>query len=320
MKILGISCGRRMGNTEVLVKEALMGAQEMGAEVEIIRLGDLTLMPCTGCNHCLEDMFSKGGAGHCILKKDDFPFIDEKIMDSDGLVLGSPIYEKTPPGLLKTLNDRMGPSHDMGIRIIANQLQEEGKAPKGNGIDPRSFKMRAASLIAVGGSEWDTLALPLMHLFALSMQIEVVDKVLFNWVALPGVVALDEEKLQRARESGRHVARTLAKPIEEAVYIGEPGVCPICHSKLVEVRADDKNYPVICGICGVRGTLDVVDGKVAFAIKDEDRPLSHVLLSGKFAHLDELNNVSLKPPANMDELPAALQKYKKYLQYSRPQG
>lgn len=38
MKILGIvaSC-RRLGNTEILTKEALMAAQEQGAEVAIFR-------------------------------------------------------------------------------------------------------------------------------------------------------------------------------------------------------------------------------------------------------------------------------------------
>ncbi len=180
MKILGLSCGRRMGNTEVLVKEALMGAQELGAEVELVRLNDLKLKPCTGCNRCFEDMFTKGGSGDCILKNDDFRFIDEKILECDGLIVGSPIYEKTPPGQLKILNDRMGPSHDMAIRLVAKQLQEEGKVPKKKGLDPRSFKIRAASLIAVGGSEWDTLAIPLMHLFVLPMQMEVVDKALFN--------------------------------------------------------------------------------------------------------------------------------------------
>ncbi len=132
------------------------------------------------------------------------------------------------------------------------------------------------------------------------------------------MVAFDEAKLQRARRSGRHVAEMLAKPLEEAEYIGEAGLCPICHSKVVEIREADKNYPAICGICGVRGTLDVVDGKVTFAIGDEDRPLSHVLLSGKFAHVDELNNVSLKPPTNMDELPGLLEKCRKFLPYSRP--
>ena len=31
MKVLGISCGRRMSNTEIMVKEALMGAEEAWA-------------------------------------------------------------------------------------------------------------------------------------------------------------------------------------------------------------------------------------------------------------------------------------------------
>jgi multimeric flavodoxin WrbA len=307
-----------MSNTEILVKEALMGAQETGAEVELVRLNDLTIKPCTGCNHCLDDMFDKGGVGDCILRNDDFPFIDDKIMECDAMVVGAPIYEKTPPGLLKTLNDRMGPSHDMAFRIMAQKLQDEGKVPKGKGFDPRFFKTRVASLISVGGSEWDTLALPLLHLFALPMQMVVVDKVLFNWVGLPGVVALDDAKLARAHESGRHVGESLKRPAEEATYIGDEGICPICHSKVVEIREEDKNYPAICAICGVRGTLDVTAGKVTFAISDADRPLSHVTLSGKYAHLDELLNVSLKPPANIGELPARLEKYKGKPPYSKP--
>mgnify|MGYP004614484107 CR=1 FL=1 len=49
MKVLGISCGRKMGNTEILVKEALMGAEELGAEVELVRLNDLYRMQCLCC-------------------------------------------------------------------------------------------------------------------------------------------------------------------------------------------------------------------------------------------------------------------------------
>ncbi len=124
MKVLGLTCGRKMSNTEILVKEALMGAEEMGAEVEIVRLMDLDIRPCTGCNSCVIDLFEKAGSGACVLKGDDFPFIDEKILDCDGLVLGSPIYEKGPQGLLKVLNDRMGPSHDMAFRMIAKKIRE----------------------------------------------------------------------------------------------------------------------------------------------------------------------------------------------------
>ena len=288
MKILGISCGRKMGNTEILVKEALMGAEEMGAEVELVRLQDLNLKPCTGCNACVVSLFEKGGSGDCIIKNDDFKFIDEKILECDGIIIGSPIYEKSPSGQLKILNDRMGPSHDMAMRMIAKKIREEKNITTGIGPDERSFKIRAASLIAVGGSEWDNLALPMLHLFTLSMQMEVVDKMLVNWVALPGMVALKDDALERARKSGRHVAETLMKPIEEAKYIGEEGMCPLCHSKLIEVRNDDNNYPTVCGICGVKGTLNVVDGKVKFEVKEEDKAHSHIRLSGKFEHCDEL--------------------------------
>ncbi|MBP2644876.1 MAG: putative NADPH-dependent reductase [Firmicutes bacterium] len=319
MKILGISCGRKMSNTEILVKEALMGAQERGADVELVRLQDLNLKPCTGCNACVIDLFEKGGAGNCILKNDDFPFIDEKIMECDGLILGSPIYEKTPSGQLKVLNDRMGPSHDIAFRMIAKKIREERGITTGQGPDERSFKPRAASLIAVGGSEWDTLALPMMHLFSLSMQMNVVDKMLVNWVGLPGAVVFKEDALERARQSGRHVADTLKKPMEEAKYIGEPGICPLCHSKLVEIRDVNSNYPAICGICGVKGTLQVSGNKVTFEIAEEEIPHSHVMISGKFAHVDELKQVSLKPNPKIHELPERLKKYQSYLTYSKPE-
>ncbi len=63
MKVLGLTCGRKMSNTEILVKEALMGAEEMGAKVEIVRLMDLNIKPCTGCNSCVIDLFEKAGSG-----------------------------------------------------------------------------------------------------------------------------------------------------------------------------------------------------------------------------------------------------------------
>ena len=318
MKVLGISCGRRMSNTEIMVKEALMGAEEAGAEVEFLRLQDFELKPCTGCNSCVIDLMERGGGGKCTIKDDDFPFIDEKIMECDGLILGSPIYEKSPSGHLKTLEDRMGPSHDQGFRIIAKKIREEKGITAGMGPDERAFKPRAASLIAVGGSEWDTLALPILSMFALTLQIEVVDRILVNWIGLPRVVALRDDLLAKAHRSGKHVAETLKRPIEEAEYIGEPGLCPLCHSKLIEVRHDNDVYPCICGICGVRGTLSVEDAKAVFAVSEEDRPHSHLLLSGKFEHLQELADVSLKPPANMDELPAKTAKYKKYLVPYKP--
>lgn len=318
MKVLGLSCGRRNSNTEIMVKEALMGAEEMGAEVELIRLQDLHLKPCTGCNSCVEDLFERCGPGRCILKNDDFPWIDEKVMQCDSLILGSPVYEKSAPGLLKTLNDRMGPSHDVGFRLITKKRREEMGITEGEGPDERSFKPRVGSLIAIGGSEWDTLILPMMHIYMLSLQIEVVDKFLVNWIGLPRVIALRDDLLARAHGSGRHVVESWKKGADKAEYIGDAGLCPICHSKLFEIRHEGDVYPTICAICGVRGTMSIAGGKASFTVTQEDRPLAHTLLSGKFHHAEELGTVSLRPPDNMGELPARAAKYRSYLTALKP--
>ena len=318
MKILGIACGRKNSNTEIMVKEALMGAEEAGAEVELIRLHDLTIKPCTGCNACVLDLFEKGGSGRCTIRDDDFEFFNEKFLECDGMVVGSPIYEKSPSGQLKSLNDRMGPSHDMAFQMIARDIHKAKGSPAGKGPDPRFFKDRASILIGVGGSEWDTLAAPLLHLFVFPMQVAVLDKIICNWVALPGTVVFREELIQRAHNSGRHLAESLKKPISEAKYIGEPGICPLCNSKLIEIHEGDKNYPAICGICGVSGTLTVVDNKVKFEISEQDKPHSHVLLSGKFAHGKDLQERSLVKHPNHHELPQRLEKYKNYLTPAKP--
>ncbi len=316
MKILGLTCGRRLSNTEILVKEALMGAQELGAEVEIIRLMDLNIKPCTGCNACVIDLFEKGGAGDCVIK-DDLAWIDDKILECDGLIVGSPIYEKSPTGYLKTLNDRMGPSHDLAFRIIANKIREQKGITTGKGPDPRSFKPRVAALFAVGGSDWTELALPMMQLFTVPMQFNVVDQQLFNWTALPGVVTLNDAYLARAKESGRQVAKALMGNPAEAKYVGPEGMCPVCHCNLIEIN-DFSAGKAGCATCGVKGSLKIDGDKVTLEVTEEAKAISHVLLSGKFHHGDDLNNRSLKPPANMSEVKDKLVKYREFLTYSKP--
>ena len=85
---------------------------------------------------------------------------------------------------MKVLNDRMVPSHDLAFRIIAKKIREEKSITKGKGSDKRSFKPRVASLFAMGGSDWTTLALPMLQIFALPMNMTVVDQQLFILVVL----------------------------------------------------------------------------------------------------------------------------------------
>lgn len=140
MRILGLSCGRKMQNTEVLVKEAMRGAEELGADVGMIRLLDLDIKPCTGCVSCVRSLI-QGGPGKCVIK-DDLHLVDEQLMECDGLILGSPVFVLTPHGLLKVISDRFGPSH---IQVV-DQMQVLGVSRWGHVVLNDEAMARARKL------------------------------------------------------------------------------------------------------------------------------------------------------------------------------
>jgi len=85
MKVLGIVCSpRKNGNTEILVKEALDSAHKLGAETEMIKVSDVNIMPCDGCETC-------DTTGECKIE-DDMQGIYTKLLQSDGIIIGSPVY------------------------------------------------------------------------------------------------------------------------------------------------------------------------------------------------------------------------------------
>jgi multimeric flavodoxin WrbA len=99
MKVLGISCSvRKGGNTEVFVKKALAGARDSGAETEFLSIRGKNIRPCDGCNVC-----EKTGACHI---KDDMQPIYEKMLDAEGIVIGTPVYYWSIAGQTKVLIDR----------------------------------------------------------------------------------------------------------------------------------------------------------------------------------------------------------------------
>jgi len=99
MKVLGIVCSpRKGGNTEVLVQEALAGAQDRGAETELLTIWDKDINPCDGCLSC-----EKTGKCHI---KDDVQDIYLKLLEADGIVWGTPVYFFSATAQAKMLIDR----------------------------------------------------------------------------------------------------------------------------------------------------------------------------------------------------------------------
>lgn len=87
MHVLGIDgSGRTGGNTSVLVRGFLQGAQDAGATATFAELGTLNLRGCTACKAC-KDSREKV----CIIQDDMQQFYD-LLADIDVLFLASPIY------------------------------------------------------------------------------------------------------------------------------------------------------------------------------------------------------------------------------------
>jgi multimeric flavodoxin WrbA len=311
MKLLGLSCGRKMQNTEILVKETLRAGEELGVEVGMIRLLDLDIKPCTGCVNCVRSLM-QGGPGKCVIK-DDLHIVDEQLMECDGLILGSPVFVLTPHGLLKVISDRFGPAHDYAFRMEAKKIRDA--KGKGKGPDERSFKNRVAGFISVGGavtSHWLSLGLPLMNLFTFPSHIQIVDQMQVLGVSQWGHVVLNDEAMRRAWKLGQNVAQAMGKSEREVAWMGdEPGTCPVCHSNLLTVT---KKNPVECAICGISGEIKVDGDRISVTFSEEEQKRARLTVAGKLEHYLEIRDNFRIAAArkDLDQIPERLKKYEGY--------
>jgi len=103
IRIVGISASYRRANTEILVKEALRAASEVGDDIETVYVSfaGKRLEGCRDCEACLK----KGS--YCILK-DDWLELVRYLVDPvpHGLVLGSPVYHYSVNSALRAFLER----------------------------------------------------------------------------------------------------------------------------------------------------------------------------------------------------------------------
>lgn len=102
MKVLGISGSpREGGNTDYAVKRTLTNVRRelRDVETEFLRVADYHVEHCRGCRHCMK-------AVECIIKGDDLDLLVDKMLASDLILIGAPIYWWGAPGVLKDFIDR----------------------------------------------------------------------------------------------------------------------------------------------------------------------------------------------------------------------
>lgn len=100
-KVLAIGASpRKGGNSDVLLKHFCAGVNKAGIEPEVIQLRDCTISPCIGCELCRK-------TGQCTRFDDDMVSIYNKIIESRGLFLISPVHNYNITAWMKGFIDRL---------------------------------------------------------------------------------------------------------------------------------------------------------------------------------------------------------------------
>src|SRR4030042_4344967 len=190
MKVLGIfGSPRRGGNTELLLEEALKGAEKEGAKVERLFLSDFTITPCKKCHGC-------DNTGNCIIL-DDMEKIYPKLLEADIIILTSPIFFYGVTAWAKAMIDRSQPLWVRKYLLKDPSSRKEGRKRKGFFI----------SVGATKGPKVFEGAIQTVKYFFDVLNADYVGELVFRSVEGKGDILKHPEALQQAFEAGRRLGK-----------------------------------------------------------------------------------------------------------------
>lgn len=107
------------GNSDILLNQAIKGAEASGAKVEKIVIRDLQIAPCNACDGCFEK-------GTCVIY-DDVQQIYSHLVDADGIIVASPVYFMSVSAQLKAFIDRCQPFWAKKVYPASSGQERYGK-------------------------------------------------------------------------------------------------------------------------------------------------------------------------------------------------
>ena len=171
------------GNTYLALNEVAKQLKQNGVESEIVWIGTEPIGECIACGQCRAKEL-----GECVNDNDVVNTVISKMNESDGLIVGSPVYYGTPTGSILSLIHRM---------LFAG-AKVEGKPA-------------AAVLVCRRGgatAAQQTLQMPFQM-----MNMPIVTSSYWNilYGRTPGDVLKDEEGLRTMRRLADNMAKILKK-------------------------------------------------------------------------------------------------------------
>lgn len=176
---------RNKGNTSLLLKEAVRGARDSGAEVTEIFLKNMKMSPCLEIYGCKKD-------GRCVIE-DDFQEVYDQILACNGIILASPIFFYTVSAHTKILMDRC-----QSFWVKKHWIN---KIPTGTKVYDKK-----GLFISVGATKGKKLfdgALLSVKYFLDALNTELWGKLLYRGLDFEGDVEKHPEYIEEAHATGK---------------------------------------------------------------------------------------------------------------------
>jgi multimeric flavodoxin WrbA len=191
---------RKEGNTSLIIREVFKVLEKFDIETELIQIGNKVMHPCTACGKCREIQDRQ-----CHIKNDLLNECIQKMIEADGIILGSPVYFADITPETKSLMD------------------VTGYVTRGNG-HLLARKVGAGVVALRRGGELH--ALNSMNNFFLINQMIIPGSSYWNlaYGKEPGDVLNDKEGIQTMQKLGENMAWLLGKINGRSVF-EEHGTC-----------------------------------------------------------------------------------------------
>ena len=157
MKVVAFNgSARKDGNTAVLLRRVLAGLEEAGVETELVQLAGKRIVGCTACLKCAETRDHR-----CSGVKDDG--VNEcvaKMIEADGILIGSPTYYANCTATTQALMERAGYAiRKAGDNPLARKVGAAVVAVRRAGamhaFDSINHWFQINEMIVVGSSYWN---------------------------------------------------------------------------------------------------------------------------------------------------------------------
>ena len=145
---------RKDGNTAILINHVLTELQEEGISTEFIQLAGSNIHGCRACMKCLENIDKR-----CVMKDDPLNEYIGKMIEADGIILGSPTYFTDVSAEMKALIDRTGyvakANGGLFRRKVGAAVVAVRRAGSIHAFDTINHLFFISEMIVAGSSYWN---------------------------------------------------------------------------------------------------------------------------------------------------------------------